>query len=377
MTYPELTLLGPEHRLVARGRRAVLPATSGALAPAHVRQLLREHDLVVGALPFDPAHPAALVVPETVTWDVPRATGVPTEADVPPVPADPDYVAAVHAALRGIDAGLITKIVLARTLDLEADVDVDVDAVVAELDRRTSRGYAFGADVDDGHLLGSSPELLVSVRDGVLRSQPMAGSTPRREDPDEDLAARDRLLASAKDLAEHRLVVDAMRTALAPHVVRLDVPEHPDVVATPHLWHLATTITGQVRSGVTSLDLASALHPTPAVGGVPTARAVDLVRILEPVERGFYSGLVGWVDARGDGEWVIALRCGLVRGRTVRAYAGAGVVAGSTATAEQAETAVKLRTFLSALGVVPGLRPVDVVPGLRAARDADLAGVGA
>lgn len=374
MSNPGFTLLGPHHRMQARGHLAGLApdAAAGPGAAARALALVRERraPLLVGAVPFDADRPGRFAVPAEVVWDVPRAAGAPRVGAPAWRPGDdPQYRSAVEAALRGIEAGMLRKLVLARAVDLTADDDIDTAVVRDELDRRTSLGYTFDVDLgpDTGRMVGSSPELLVSVTDGLLRSQPLAGSTERRADDAEDRAARDRLLASTKDLAEHRLVVDAMREALAPYVTQLDVPEHPGIVATPHLWHLGTTITGRVRTGVTSLQLAYALHPTPAVCGVPTTTAADLVKILEPVDRGFYSGFVGWMDARGDGEWVLALRCGLVRGASLRAYAGAGVVAASTPRSELHETEVKLRTFLAALDGVPGLR----------ARDTALAGVGA
>ncbi|WP_082494776.1 isochorismate synthase MenF [Cellulomonas sp. Leaf334] len=372
MSNPGFALLGPHHRVQASGHLATLPTelAAGPTAAAHALRLVRETGgpVVVGAVPFDANLPGRFSVPAHVAWDAPHPGGAPHDEEAAWRPGDdPQYRSAVRAALRGIESGLLRKLVLARAVDLVADDDIDVVAVRDELDRRTTLGYTFDVDLGPGtgRLVGSSPELLISVTDGLLRSQPLAGSTARHADDVADRAARDALLTSAKDLGEHRLVVDAMREALAPYVSQLDVPEHPGIVATPHLWHLGTTITGRVRTGVTSLELAYALHPTPAVCGVPTSTAADLVRILEPVDRGFYAGLVGWMDARGDGEWVIALRCGVVRGRTLRAHAGAGVVAASTAESELRETEVKLRTFLAALSAVPGLR------------DARLAGVGA
>ena len=135
----------------------------------------------------------------------------------------------------------------------------------------------------------------------------------------------------------------------------LVVPAEPTLLRTATLWHLSTTVTGTVADrATTSLHLAAALHPTPAVGGVPRAAAVAAIREIEPFDRGFYTGMVGWSDADGDGEWVIALRCGEVSGRGVRLYAGAGIVGASVPAEELTETAVKLRTLLDALGLDEG-----------------------
>ncbi|HWN28712.1 MAG TPA: chorismate-binding protein, partial [Actinomycetospora sp.] len=160
------------------------------------------------------------------------------------------------------------------------------------------------------------------------------------------------LLASVKDHHEHALVVADVAERLRPLVDGLEVPATPSLVATPTLWHLSTTLRGRVTDpAVTSLHLAQALHPTPAVCGVPRAAAQAAITEIEPFDRGFYTGTVGWTDAHGDGEWVMALRCGEVQGDHVRLWAGAGIVPASCPADELAETAVKLRTLLDALGL--------------------------
>jgi isochorismate synthase len=180
----------------------------------------------------------------------------------------------------------------------------------------------------------------------------LAGSAARAADPDEDRRRGEALLASAKDRHEHALVVTDVAARLAPLVEDLEVPEEPSLVATPTLWHLSTALRGRVGDpDVSALHLAQALHPTPAVCGVPRAAAHAAITEIEPFDRGFYTGAVGWTDARGDGEWVMALRCGEVAGDRVRLWAGAGIVPASCPADELAETAVKLRTLLDALGL--------------------------
>jgi len=150
-------------------------------------------------------------------------------------------------------------------------------------------------------------------------------------------------------------VTDAIREVLRAYVDReedLDVPATPELVATSHLWHLGTPLTARLTPGTSVLDVVYALHPTPAVCGHPQDAARELIGSLEPFDRGFYTGLVGWADQAGNGEWAIVLRCGVVRGADVRLFAGAGVVVGSTPEGEHAETAVKFSTLLSALGTV-------------------------
>jgi isochorismate synthase len=202
-------------------------------------------------------------------------------------------------------------------------------------------------------LVGASPELLVARDGDQVTCQPFAGSAPRSTDPGIDAAHAAALADSAKNRHEHQLVVDTMRASLAPLCADLDVAAEPQLSSTAALWHLSTPIRGTLReTSTTALDLALALHPTPAVGGVPTAAAVDLITELEG-DRGFYAGAVGWCDARGDGRWVVAIRGAQLSAdrRGALAQAGGGIVAESDPDEEVAETTVKFRTILSALGV--------------------------
>jgi isochorismate synthase len=255
-------------------------------------------------------------------------------------------------------AGPLRKVVLARALELTAAEPVDPGAILRRLAARDPHGYAFAVDLGaDGTLVGASPELLVSRHGDLVVAQPLAGSTPRRADAAFDRSGADALLRSPKDLREHALVVDAVAAVLRPLCAQLDVPEAPSLVATNAMWHLGTTVVGRLADpGTTALELAVALHPTPAVCGTPPDAARALIAELEPFDRGPYAGAVGWQDATGDGEWVVTIRCGVVRDRSLRVFAGAGVVPGSRGVDELAETHAKLRTFLSALGVEEGGR---------------------
>ncbi len=146
--------------------------------------------------------------------------------------------------------------------------------------------------------------------------------------------------------------MDAVREALAPYCRTLDVPARPTLVRTATMWHLSTTVTGEPADpAVSALELACALHPTPAVCGTPTATAREVIGELEPFDRGAYTGMVGWGDAGGDGEWVVTIRCAEAEERTLRLFAGAGVVEQSSPEAETAETGAKFQTFLQAVGV--------------------------
>jgi menaquinone-specific isochorismate synthase len=205
-----------------------------------------------------------------------------------------------------------------------------------------------------GQLVGASPELLVEREGRRVRSRPLAGTTDRESS---GVLPRE-LLASAKDSAEHRMVVEAIGEALAPLCVALDVPSRPDLVHLHNLTHLGTSVAGTLvrRSdgGVPSaLELLGALHPTPAVGGVPRDRALALIARLEPEPRGHYAGAVGYVDARGDGCWMLGIRALTVDGADARLVAGVGVVEGSEPRTERVETVLKLTAVFDALA--PGV----------------------
>jgi isochorismate synthase len=199
-------------------------------------------------------------------------------------------------------------------------------------------------------LVGASPELLVSKRGRTVRSTPLAGSAPRSGDPDQDRDNADALLASAKDREEHAIVVEAIDEVLGAYCEELDHDPEPVLVETANVWHLATRFNGILREPAPNVvELVAALHPTPAVCGTPTDLATRTIAELEPFERGGYAGPVGWMDALGDGEWAIALRCARLEGQHATLFSGAGIVPGSEPAAELAETDGKFRAFLDSL----------------------------
>ncbi|WP_229819988.1 isochorismate synthase DhbC [Streptomyces abikoensis] len=359
----------PTRTLLAHGTRAEVPHGT---APLHRRvtetleaELLAGNPapVVVGAVPFDQTAPAALAVPEAVRWAPPLAedplVALPAAApaaadwDIRPVPEPAAYGRAVAEAVRRMKRGDFSKVVLARTLELRSSRDLDLPALLQRLARRDPGGYTFAVPSGPGRtLLGASPELLVSRRGGRLVANPLAGSIPRSADLAEDVRRAAGLLESAKDLHEHAVVVDAVREALAPYCRTLDVPARPTLVRTAAMWHLSTTVVGEPADpAVSALELACALHPTPAVCGTPTDTARRVIGELEPFDRGAYTGMVGWGDASGDGEWVVTIRCAEAEERTLRLFAGAGVVEQSSPEAETAETGAKFQTFLQAVGV--------------------------
>lgn len=359
----------PEHTLLAQGRYAQVPqannlATLGQVVEASLQQARANghpHPVVVGAIPFDARQPASLSIPHQVLFAGPlsrRAEVLERRTSrytVTPVPEPQAYAAAVAQAVAQIRAGHLSKVVLARTLELAGSQSIDVQFLLERLARRNTQGYTFAAQLaggTQGTLVGASPELLVSRRGLQVRSNPLAGSAARAADPHEDTRRSQALMRSAKDLHEHKLVADAVARAMRPYCATLEVPTGPSLIHTATMWHLSSDIRGELAAPDTNtLQLASSLHPTPAVCGHPTPAAFELIRRLEPFERGYYTGMVGWCDAEGNGEWVLTLRCAQVRGRHMRLYAGAGVVADSAPQSEVAETGAKFRTMLNALGL--------------------------
>lgn len=357
---PVFVLAGPDGVMLADGPARAFPDLGDA------RRALADDDvpILVGALPFDLDSPAALMAPDAVTY----ADALPFTADRLPavriaasLPSPAEHrarVAAAVQALRDPAAGL-HKVVLARALELVADDALDPYVVLCRLaeDRSATAFFtdlsAAGPSYAGTALLGASPELLVARRGDVVTCKPFAGSAPRSADPEADAANGAALAASAKNRHEHQLVVDIMREALEPLCSELDIAAEPQVSATAAVWHLSTPIVGRLReTSTTALDLAIALHPTPAVGGVPTAAAARLINELEG-DRGFYAGAVGWCDNAGDGRWVVSIRCGQLAAdrMSIDARAGGGIVAESDPDDEVTETTTKFRTMLTALGV--------------------------
>ena len=352
-------LTGPAGTLVAEGIRTGYDDV-GVAARA-----LRDGsaDLVVGALPFDIRHPAALLQPAGRRDAVPVATGgLPAVRVAESLPEPAEHRRRVEAVLRLLrdPENPLQKVVLARALRLVADQPIDPLRLLDRLAAADPEATAYLADLSPAGppfvgavLVGASPELLVSRRGDQVICQPFAGSAARSDDAAADAAAGAALAASGKNRHEHRLVVDSIAEVLAPLCGRLDIPAEPQLSRTAALWHLRTPIHGTLReTSTTALDLALALHPTPAVGGVPTACAVDTIADVEG-NRGFYAGAVGWCDSAGDGHWMVALRGAELSAdrRSALARAGGGIVAESDAGDEVAETTAKFRTVLRALGV--------------------------
>ncbi len=251
-------------------------------------------------------------------------------------------------AVAAIRTGSLRKVVLARDVFATAAEPIDTRVVLRRLAGRYPDCFTFACD----GLVGATPELLVRRAGREVSALVLGGTAPRGGDPAGDEVLGAELLASAKNTEEHAYAVASIRDGLGPLCDTLEVEPRPSLVRLPNLQHLGTHIRGTLTGNGTPksvLALAAAVHPPAAVCGTPTAAALELIRELEHMDRERYAGPVGWVDAEGNGEWGIALRCAQLSGRTARLFAGCGIVAGSDPAAELAETLVKLQPMRDAL----------------------------
>lgn len=316
--------------------------------------------LLIGAFAFDPADASCLYVPgryERGERAAPKEQATETNSviAVQSTPAAGEFRASVSAALDAFAQGKLAKVVLSRKLILTLHKPADPEQVLARLMSQNPHAFHFSLPLgQDRRLLGASPELLLRVSGGEVFTHPLAGSAKRGGEPAQDRQVARDLLASRKDQHEHRLVIDEIRRVLTPHCRELAIPANPTLMSTDTLWHLGTPIAGQLHPGQASvLSLACQLHPTPALCGYPTELARQFILEQEPFRRALFSGIVGWCDSQGNGEWAVVIRCGVLDGHQVELFAGAGIVAGSDPAMEWAETGTKLGTMLKALGLSP------------------------
>jgi len=330
--------------------------------------------VLFGAFAFDAASPASVAVVPAVTlrranghawittWTgAGRTPGTslarllagsqPHNGSGPSVTWDDDepsrarWLGAVNHALEQIRSGRVDKVVLAREHTGTVHGGLDVAALVRQMAAEDRNSYAFGV----AGLVGATPELLIARWGSNVESLVLAGSAARGATAEEDARLGQGLAGSPKERTEHRHAVDSVTAQLRPRCATLRISAAPALLKLTHLQHLATTVRGNLTNSTTALELVQLLHPTAAVCGTPAPAAMALIRQLEPADRGCYTGPVGWTDARGDGEWGIALRCAQLDGPRIRVHAGAGIVDGSVPEAELRETDLKFRSMLRAL----------------------------
>ncbi|WP_176715585.1 isochorismate synthase MenF [Thioclava sp. SK-1] len=347
-------LIGQDFGTVCNSRSVTLAQAAGA-----VPMPLATQDRLLGVFPFDRGAPGYLYCIQTAPAP---PVAPPREAhsrSLTRFPVQAEYGQAVAAAAQRIGApgADLAKVVLARALEFETDAEIDPlqTAQTLAADRHVT-SYCVPLPSAGGTgpkwLVGATPELLLSKRAGAVISHPLAGSARRSADPQADQYAAQSLSRSAKDLAEHRVVVDYIHDILAPYCKTLDVPGAPQLDRTATMWHLGTPIQGVLKDPDTPcLELLYRLHPTPAVAGHPLQTALEVIAQSEPFERGFYAGTLGWLDGQNDGAWYVTLRCALIDGHRARLFAGAGIVAQSDPASEIAETGAKFAAMRKALGI--------------------------
>jgi salicylate biosynthesis isochorismate synthase/menaquinone-specific isochorismate synthase len=259
------------------------------------------------------------------------------------------YEEAVARAVQRIRDGELEKIVLAREVEVRAPVAHDPAAILGLLREAFPSCYVFAVGRGEATFIAASPELLIRREGQRASTVGLAGSARRSADPAVDDHLGEQLLHSEKDREENAIVVRRIARALRPLSVWVTAAPEPALVRVANIQHLGTPIRAQLAAPLGAVELAGALHPTPAVGGEPGAVAARLIPALEGLDRGWYAGTVGWTDAVGDGEFCVALRCALLRGSVARLYAGCGIVRDSEPAAELAESEVKLGALLPLL----------------------------
>ena len=277
-------------------------------------------------------------------------------ASLPPVPftrAESErsgWDAAVRDALAAIDEGRFSKVVLARTLDLITGSRLDPIAVVHHLWAGNGGSHVFYFEPEDGcALVGAAPETVTTLSGGQFHATAVAGTVARGETASEQKHLAEQLLASEKEGAEQRFALEDMVARLGPLAEEIRAQSEPHVLTLARLQHLETEIRARLPGGTSALTVLEALHPTPAVCGLPRDAALEFLEEEEPFERGWYAGPVGWFDLDGNGVFVPALRCAVVSDLRWRLFAGAGIVEGSDPGLEWDETSIKFEPMLRAL----------------------------
>jgi salicylate biosynthesis isochorismate synthase/menaquinone-specific isochorismate synthase len=314
----------------ARLTLAALVAPDDTCEELLARLAARARELTAAPLPLLDPDPAG-------RFEV--ASGMPPE----------HYEAAVARAAERIRAGRIQKIVVARDVEVHAPARYNPAALFGVLREAFPSCFNFCVGRGDATLIAASPELLVRREGQRVSTMALAGSIRRSADPAVDAHLGERLLRDASYREEHAIVVRRIERTLNRHAIWVGSSPEPTLVKIANIQHLATPIRAQLAAPIEAIELAGMMHPTPAVGGEPAAAALKLIPALEGLDRGWYTGPVGWSDAAGDGEFCVALRCALLRGNVARCYAGNGIVRDSVPVTELGETEIKLAALLPLL----------------------------
>jgi menaquinone-specific isochorismate synthase len=363
--YAKTTVRGP-HRF--RDAREWWHQQLATLSVTNTLNISGTGPILFASFAFDENEESVLVIPEIVvgarsgtswmTWIGDKAQ--PYLPKKVPDLAQPDFtwrdgsltpnewMSRVATAIGEIEIGELEKVVLARDLIAVTDKDIDARPLLNNLSQNYPATWTFSVD----NLIGATPELLLRLSRGMVTSRVLAGTISKTGDDEKDLALAASLARSSKDLEEHEYAVRSVADALEPFCTSTNVPESPFVLHLANVMHLATDVTGALiesKADVDAFSLLARLHPSAAVCGTPTHMAMKVISSLEGMKRGRYAGPVGWIDAQGDGELGIALRCGEVSGSSIRIFAGCGIVLGSNPEKELKESNAKFAPMRGAL----------------------------
>ncbi|CAM4238396.1 isochorismate synthase [Lederbergia lenta] len=261
-----------------------------------------------------------------------------------------DWVEKVEEIVQDLKQTSLQKVVMARKMKLKFAEPANIPHVIQQLVLQQPNSFIFALNVEKSCFLGASPERLVKKTGSEVLSTSLAGSIERGSDLKEDKELEKQLLHDQKNLFEHQLVVSMIKDALGPHCDKMNIPTQPMIMKTPDIQHLYTPVVGQMKPENSILQVLEGLHPTPALGGVPTKDALEIIRKKEEMDRGFYAAPVGWMDYRGNGEFIVAIRSGLIKEDEAYLYAGCGLVSESKPEDELIETRIKFRPMLRATG---------------------------
>ncbi|WP_107943038.1 isochorismate synthase [Metasolibacillus fluoroglycofenilyticus] len=334
--FPESYFTVATFQLMIRGDKAYVSIhliTDGDNAAPHFDELRKQRDILIHAAQ----------VKEVKTYAKPQITSYNE-------PHKEAYLQSIDEVTAKIKAQEADKVVIARSLALQFEEAVSSPQILSHVVNEQPESYLFGIERTDMLFFGASPERLVKVENGRAYSSCIAGSIKRGTTAEEDEALGQSLLQDSKNRGEHHYVVEMITETFEKNCTTVKVPQQPKLLKIRDIQHLYTPVEGQLTEGATILQLVKDLHPTPALGGVPRADSMQIIRAFEPMNRGLYAAPIGWLDADGNGEFAVAIRSAALLGNAAYLYAGGGIVADSEAQSEYEETLVKFRPMLRALG---------------------------
>ncbi|KYG91402.1 isochorismate synthase [[Bacillus] sp. KCTC 13219] len=334
--FPESYFTVATFQLMIRGDKAYVSIhliTDGDNAAPHFDELRKQRDILIHAAQ----------VKEVKTYAKPQITSYNE-------PHKEAYLQSIDEVTAKIKAQEADKVVIARSLALQFEEAVSSPQILSHVVNEQPESYLFGIERTDMLFFGASPERLVKVENGRAYSSCIAGSIKRGTTAEEDEALGQSLLQDSKNRGEHHYVVEMITETFEKNCTTVKVPQQPKLLKIRDIQHLYTPVEGQLAGGATILQLVKDLHPTPALGGVPRADSMQIIRAFEPMNRGLYAAPIGWLDADGNGEFAVAIRSAALLGNAAYLYAGGGIVADSEAQSEYEETLVKFRPMLRALG---------------------------